>query len=229
MKKILLVAALVAACAKPREELPYYLTPELTPQWVSGEVAQSSGLHRIGAFTFTRSDGKRIDQSLLDGKVSVIHFFFTECNGVCPKTQPNLAWMLSQFPASDRVQVVSQSVKPEADSLAALTKYAATHHITDPRWMLLTGHRSEIQRVAKDYYYANLNDGRSYGVNDLAHTETLYLIDQRRMIRGIYNGTLRLDVERLRDDAMALIGHGDRQTQRLSVDVQKYAGLPVHR
>jgi protein SCO1/2 len=63
----------------------------------------------------------------------------------------------------------------------------------------------EIEKVASQYYYANLNDGRSYGVTDLAHTETLYLVDGDRRIRGVYNGTLRLDVERLRDDAATLL------------------------
>lgn len=205
MKKALLGLAFVAACAKPHDDLPYYLTPELTPQFVSRDVAMSE--HRVGMFALVRSDGRVADQTVLDGKVSVVHFFFTECNGVCPKTQPNLAWMLSQISDPD-VQILSQSVKAEADSPAVLREYAAMHHMTDPRWMLLTGPRSEIEHVARDYYYANLNDGRSYGVGDLAHTETLYLIDQHRMIRGIYNGTLRLDVERLRDDARQLLSEG---------------------
>ena len=207
MRRIVLSLAILGACAKPHDGLPYYLTPELTPQWVSNETAAAS--HRIGTFALTARDGKRIDQSSLDGKVSVVHFFFTECNGVCPKTQPNLAWMLSQLGANDRIQILSQSVKPEADSIAALNEYAAMHRITDPRWLLITGRRTEIARVASEYYYANLNDGRSYGVNDLAHTETLYLVDQNRMIRGIYNGTLRLDVERLRDDAARLLKGAD--------------------
>jgi len=203
MKWIPVALVFVVACAKPHDELPYYLTPELTPQFVTRDVAADA--HRIGTFELTRADGKRIDQSALDGKVSIVHFFFTECSGVCPKTQPNIAWLLTQIPGNESLQVLSHSVKPEADSLSALTKYASMHHITDARWNLLTGSRSEIEHVAGDYYYANLNDGRSYGVSDLAHTETLYLIDQHRMIRGIYNGTLRLDVERLRDDARQLL------------------------
>lgn len=208
MKQLIVALVLLTACDRAQDELPYYLTPELTPQFVSREVASSSDAHRVGTFELTSNTGARINGTKLDGKVSIIHFFFTECSGVCPKTQPNLAWLLKQIPAQPELQILSHSVQPEADSVAALRAYASEHRIADPRWILLTGSRPEIERVAEHYYYANLNDGRSYGVSDLAHTETLYLIDQNRMIRGVYNGTLRLDVERLRDDALRLIKSG---------------------
>jgi protein SCO1/2 len=40
--------------------------------------------------------------------------------------------------------------------------------------------------------------------DDLPHTETVYLVDSKRHIRGVYNGTLRLDMEQLRDDIRLL-------------------------
>jgi protein SCO1 len=205
MRAALLVCVVLAGCGRVGDDLPYYITPELTPQFLSGDVAESPDIHRVGHFALVRSDGLQVDQLALDGKVSIVHFFFTECNGVCPKTQPNLAWLLKQFPGERRIQILSHSVKPSADSVRALEAYAAMHRITDTRWILLTGAMPEIEKVARQYYYANLNDGRSYGVTDLAHTETLYLVDGERRIRGVYNGTLRLDVERLREDAAKLI------------------------
>ena len=98
-------------------------------------------------------------------------------------------------------------------SAAALREYAHEHRITDKRWVLLSGDRREIEKVAERYYYANLNDGRSYGVNDLAHTETLYLVDGDRVIRGVYNGTLRLDVERMREDIALLTAKQKRSSE----------------
>jgi protein SCO1 len=188
-----------SGCRQERGGLPFYVSRELTPEWVrSGEA------HRIGDFKLTTNNGSVLNASALDNKISVVHFFFTECNGVCPKTQPNLAWLLVQFPSERRLQILSHSVKPERDSVAALQSYAAEHRITDPRWLLLTGSTAEIEKLAVESYYANLDDGRSYGVNDLAHTETVYLIDSGRHIRGVYNGTLRLDVEQLRDDIRLL-------------------------
>jgi protein SCO1 len=195
----------IAACERTGGELPYYLTPELTPEFVSRDIAANPDVHRVGEFSLVRSDESVLTESALDEKVSVVHFFFTECSGVCPKTQPNLAWLLKQLPNENEIQILSHSVKPSDDSVAALRHYAAHHHITDTRWILLTGAMPEIEKVAGQYYYANLNDGRSYGVTDLAHTETLYLVDGDRRIRGVYNGTLRLDVERLRDDAARLL------------------------
>jgi protein SCO1/2 len=39
----------------------------------------------------------------------------------------------------------------------------------------------------------------------LIHTETVVLLDGRRRIRGVYSGTMDLDVARLREDLEALL------------------------
>jgi protein SCO1/2 len=65
-----------------------------------------------------------------------------------------------------------------------------------------------MERLAKDSYFANLNDGRSYGVSDLVHTETIFLVDPHGRIRGVYNGTLELDMDRLVEDIRVLMKEG---------------------
>ena len=55
----------------------------------------------------------------------------------------------------------------------------------------------------------NLTDGRSYGTTDLEHTETLTLLDQQGRLRGVYNGTLQLNIDRLAEDARLLLTVGE--------------------
>src|SRR5215207_10155761 len=209
MKALIFVSAvllLTSGCRVRQADLPYYLTPELTPEWVTNATADDPTTHRVGYFRLTSQTGKAVTAASLEGKITVAHFFFTRCRAVCPKTQPHLSWLLRQFPSDPRLQILSHSVTAHADSIPQLLAYAREHNIRDPRWFLLTGAQSEIQTLANQSYFANLNDGRSYGVDDLAHTETVFLVDQDRHIRGVYNGTLQLEMDRLRDDVRQLAG-----------------------
>ena len=202
---LLLVAT---GCGSRESSLPYYVSEQLTPEWMSDDAVNDSSMHHVADFKLINQHRETVSEQNLIGKISIAHFFFTRCAGVCPKTQPNLARLLRKFPDDVRVQILSHSVKPEDDSVAQLSAYAAAHHVTDSRWNFLTGSRSEIERLAKDSYFANLNDGRSYGVSDLVHTETVFLVDPHGRIRGVYNGTLELDIDRLVEDIRVLMKEG---------------------
>jgi protein SCO1/2 len=72
----------------------------------------------------------------------------------------------------------------------------------DPtRWFLLTGDAGQIGRLARTSYFAN--DDRE-GEGRLIHTEKVLLVDGDRRLRGVYNGTLAFDVERLLEDIATL-------------------------
>jgi protein SCO1/2 len=206
LRAALLIA--VVGCGSHDSTLPYYVSEQLTPEWMGDDAVNDSTIHRIGDFRLINQRREVVTDRSLSGRITVAHFFFTRCAGVCPKTQPNLARVLSKFPGDARIQIFSHSVKPEEDSIAQLVAYAAEHHVLDRRWNFLTGSRSEIERLAKDLYFANLNDGRSYGVADLVHTETVFLVDPRGRIRGVYNGTLELDMDRLVEDIRVLMKEG---------------------
>jgi protein SCO1/2 len=124
----------------------------------------------------------------------------------------NVQRLLSARPADSTFQVLSYTVQPERDSVAALAAYAQHHQITDDRWRLLTAPWATIAELARTGYFVNLRDGTSYGTDDLAHTETLVLIDQETRIRGVYNATLALDMEQIARDVQRL---EDRASRRL--------------
>ncbi len=192
------------ACNSP-ESLPIYADADLTPTWVTLSAAGDPQLHHVRQFRFTNQRAENVTAQTMMGRITVVNFFYTRCQGVCPKTIPNLASVLGEFPGDKRIQIFSHSVTPEADSIGALSRFARERGITDSRWSLLTGSEESVARVAKESYFVNLRDGTSYGVKDLAHTETVLLIDQQRRIRGVYSGTLQLDIDRLTDDIKTLL------------------------
>jgi protein SCO1/2 len=193
------------ACREvPHEGLPYYRTNELTPEWVSASTASSPTMHRIPVFSVHSHRGELVTQQVLRGRVTLVHFFYATCGRVCPRAVGNVQRLLDTRTADTTFQVLSYTVQPERDSVAALAAYAEHHRITDPRWHLVTAPWATIAELARTGYFVNLRDGSSYGTDDLAHTETLVLIDQEARIRGVYNATLTLDMDQIVRDVQTL-------------------------
>ena len=196
---------LCVSCNTTRDGLPYFRDQYLTPEWLSVRTASAPTMHRVQPFALVDQRGRVVTEREIVDHVTVVHFFYATCGRVCPRTQSSIARWLRAMPSDNRIQVLSHTVQPERDSVAALAEYASMHEIIDPRWRLLTGPRATLESLAAASYFVNLTDGRSYGTTDLQHTETLSLIDQRGRIRGVYNGTLQLDMERMADDARVLL------------------------
>ena len=203
------ITLLSSGCNETSLAVPFYRTAELTPEWLSSRSASEGSMHHVGNFRLTDQDGSTVSDAAFANHATIIHFFFTTCAGVCPTTQSNISRLLAKMPHESRLQVLSHSVQPERDSLPMLRMYAGMHDIDSKRWHLLTGARKAVEELARDSYFVNLNNGRSYGVSDLAHTETLVLVDSSGRLRGVYTGSLPLDIERLGEDIRAVLAEGD--------------------
>jgi protein SCO1 len=197
-------AAMLAGCSGPSSALPYYRTAELTPEWLSARAASSPAMHHVDAFTMVDQRGAAVTDAALDGRVTVVNFFFTHCQDVCPLTTRNLQAMLSEVGDAE-LQIISYSVLPDTDPVAGLRTFAEERHIDDPRWRLLTGSADEVLALARESYFVGTGDGRTYGVQKIAHTESVVLVDGEGRLRGIYAGTLQLEMDRLKEDVRVLL------------------------
>ena len=177
--------------------LPFYSDSTLTPVW----TADTARLHRIGDFSLTDQNGHSVSQLDLNGRLTVVTFFYATCKDLCPKLQSRLAAVRAAFPDDPRLQLLSISVAPEHDTAPVLAAYALANHIAAPDWLLLTGARTEIDRVARHSFFATTPLPAA-----ATHGETIWLIDGSRRIRGLYNGTMPLDSKRLIEDIATLAG-----------------------
>jgi protein SCO1/2 len=199
-----LFSATMTACGHAAS-LPFYQTAEMTPEW----LAESAPTHRVAPFRLQDQRDSTITNAQFAGRVTIVHFFFTRCGDVCPTTTTNVARTLRAI-ADDRLQVLSHSVTPDADSVASLRHYAETHQIVDPRWHLLTGARADVEALARRSYFVRLGRDSTYGVASIAHTESVLLVDGAGRLRGVYAGTLALEMDRLREDARTLLAEATR-------------------
>jgi len=99
---------------------------------------------------------------------------------------------------------LSYSVTPWIDSTQKLKKYAEFYNIIPGKWHLLTGDKSKIYELARKSYFAEEEIGFTKDSTEFLHTEHFVLVDASGRIRGIYNGTLSLETERLIGDIRKL-------------------------
>jgi protein SCO1 len=99
------------------------------------------------------------------------------------------------FQKNDDVVMLSYSVTPWLDSVTRLKDYADHNEITSPNWHLLTGNKGNIYTLARQSYFAEEDLGFTSDSTDFLHTEHILLVDKTKRIRGIYNGTLKLEIE----------------------------------
>ena len=205
LKNSLLVFLLVLhSCttkSKPGElPLPFINKPDFTPVWIQKTDTAYSSIHQIPAFSFTNQNGEKVTEKTVEGKIYVADFIFTRCGSICPKMTANMGTLQEKFATDDDVLFLSHSVTPQMDSVPVLKKYAEAKGVISGKWHLLTGNLDDIYRLAKKEYYAGDTIGYYQTGNEFLHTENFILVDKHRRIRGVYNGTLPLEMERLIDD-----------------------------
>lgn len=194
------------SCVTKQDPLPYYNTPDFTPIFITHpENLSDSITHRIGNFSFTNQDGKNISEKKIEGKIHIANFIFTTCGSICPAMTQNLKKAGDYFENNSNVVFLSFSVTPWIDDVPKLKAYKESNGIKNPNWHFLTGRTSEIYHLARTSYFAEEDLGFTKDSTEFLHTEHILLVDKTRRIRGIYNGTLRLDIEHLIADIENLL------------------------
>ena len=91
------------------------------------------------------------------------------------------------------------------DSVPVLKKYAEKKGVISGKWHLLTGKTEDIYALARQQYYAGDTVGYYQTGNEFLHTENFILVDKHQRIRGVYNGTLDAEIQRLEEDINTLL------------------------
>lgn len=208
-----IAAAWSGGCTSKTEKatvpsLPYYHTADFTPYWFSSSEGLDT-LHHLQTFRFRNQNNKWISSDTLRGKIHVANFFFTSCPSLCPRLTQSMKEVQQAFRNDANVTLMSFSVLPEHDSVQVLRAYATQYQVSDAQWNLLTGDRKSIYETARKSYFADENLGVQKGENDFLHTENFILVDKNLRIRGIYNGTLPLEIKQLIEDIKVLEAEGE--------------------
>ena len=184
-------------------KLPYFISPDFTPNWIN-YYSKNDSLHKIEDFSFINQNNKIIDNSYIKNKIVVSNFFFTTCPSICPNMTSNLKILQEKFNHTEEVIILSHSVTPWIDSVTKLKSYEKLYDINSKTWHLLTGDKNKIYNLARKSYFAEEELGLNKSSNEFLHTEMVFLIDKNSHIRGVYNGTIKLEIKRLLEDIAIL-------------------------
>ena len=198
---------LAVACRQQSSDkaLPYYNTPDFTPIFLTGSARVEKTIdHTIGKFKLNNQDGHAFSEQEVQGRIQVANFFFTGCGSICPGMMNKIAKLNHAFEKDSTVVFLSFSVTPWRDNVSRLSEYAKVNKFIAPNWHLLTGPKADIYTLARKSYFAEEALGFTKDSTDFLHTEHVLLVDKTGRIRGIYNGTLDLDMEQLGRDIKLL-------------------------
>ncbi|WP_297707094.1 SCO family protein [uncultured Eudoraea sp.] len=187
-----------------KEEQPAVYNPsDLNPALVDQSLQGVKTDHIVGPFSLINQNGDTITEMDYEGKIYVADFFFTRCLTVCPVMTNNMEKLQIEFLNDKDVKLLSLSVTPEMDSVPVLYDYASKNGAVDAKWNITTGKKKHIYELARKSYFAVVDQGDG-GLQDFIHTPNFVLVDKKKQIRGIYDGTKDDEIKRLIKDIRIL-------------------------
>ena len=185
--------------SRVKEELPIYNPSDFNPELVDIQLQTKSKNHTVADFELINQNGKKITQEDYKDKIYVVDFFFTSCPSICPIMTNNMVELQTIFLNNKEVMFLSLSVTPKIDSVPVLRKYATDNGIIDSKWNITTGNKEHIYELARKSYFAVVEQGDG-GLQDFIHTPNFILVDKKKQIRGVYDGTDSKEIKRLVND-----------------------------
>ena len=195
----IVIITLFYSALKPKKTLTIYNPSDINPELVDSSVQYVRKYHTIADFSFINQNGEKITQKNYEGKIYVADFFFTTCGSICPKMTTNMVDIQTAIKNNPKILLLSHTVLPEIDSVPALKTYALKNGVIDAKWNLVTGDKKEIYTMARKSYLA-VKMGKPEELYDMVHTENFILVDDKRRIRGFYDGTNKKEIQRLIED-----------------------------
>jgi protein SCO1 len=170
-------------------EMPLLASCTLALLFITGGL-RPSPLADIGPAPRTvlvDSGGKPFDLASLKGKVVLVSFVYTTCNGVCPATTTSLGRIQKALEQArlwgTSVEFVSITLDPKRDTPEILSRYARLFGADMARWHFLTGSPSDVESVIAAWgMWAKVGPT---GVLD--HPSRIFLLDTQGRQREIYN------------------------------------------
>ncbi len=149
-------------------------------------------------FSLVGRSGQKFSSEDLKGKPWIADFIFTSCAGQCPMMSSAMKKLQTLFPKETGLQFVSFSVDPSRDTPAVLSEYADRFQAEKNRWFFLTGPLDKINRILSGFLLSHADE-------PAMHSSRFILIDRQGKIRGYYDTTDSMSINRLIQDAKLLL------------------------
>lgn len=139
-------------------------------------------INEVPPFELIDQDGRpfRSAERLKD-KIWVADFFFTTCNGPCPRMSALMFRVQEATLGFPEVFLVSFTVDPKTDTPEVLRAYGRRFRQDPTRWFLLTGDPETLRRLGAEVFYL--------GGMGPEHGTRFALVDRKSRLRSYYETT----------------------------------------
>lgn len=187
-----------------KKQLPIHNPTDFNPKLVDKSIRNVSDNHTVKDFNLINQNGIKVSSKDYENKIYVVDFFFTSCPSICPIMTNNMLLIQEEFIKNNDIKLLSMSVTPEIDNVQVLKKYAIEKGVIDSKWNITTGSKKHIYELARKSFFAVLDKGDG-DLQDFIHTPNFILVDTKKQIRGIYDGTVEKEISRLIQDINILV------------------------
>lgn len=169
----------------------------------NGKTVIDTLYHTVKGFSLYNADSILVSEKIMEDKIAVADFFFTNCQTICPKMTLQMMRVQHAFKDDPDVVIMSFTVDPLNDVPSVLKAYGEKHNAISGKWHFITGSKDSIYDLARHSYFVTAMEGDGV-VDDFVHSEQVVLIDKEKHIRGFYDGTEPTEINKLIEDIKVL-------------------------
>lgn len=151
-------------------------------------ISRLAVIRKAPDFALRTQNGDLLRCSDLKGKVLLVSFIFTTCNGTCPATTHRMSQVQQELKTrglckENRVRLLSITLDPVRDTPEVLRAYMQLYDVDAASWSFLTGSADQVASTITAWGMW----ARPAANGQLDHPSRIFLVDTRGRIREIYN------------------------------------------
>jgi len=205
MKRIALFLTAIGlffGCNSTDSRLPYLGNKHVERNAETGKA--DTIFHTIADFEFINQDSTLVDNGTVADKIYIADFFFTSCPTICPIMKTQMLRVYEAIENNPDVVILSHTIDPEYDTVGLLRDYAERLGVSTPKWHFLTGNKAEIYELGQKSYMVTTQES-DFEPGGYIHSGAFILVDKKRRVRGMYDGTKEEAVNKLIKDIERLL------------------------
>lgn len=173
---------------------------------VRGKQIPDTIYHQVGDFKLVDQAGDTVTNKHYDGKILVVNLFYTKGNTTSVDIA-NKAMQSFEFTyrPNKKVNLISLSIDPEYDTPTRLKPYAEKLSAKPGKWDLLTGDSTQIYNLINKGLAVDAHQELVNGEKKFVYSNMFVLLDYHHRIRGYYEATSQVDMNKLDDEIKVLI------------------------
>lgn len=159
----------------------------------------------IPSFTLEDRNGEVFDQTFLDGRFTVVDFFYTSCPLICPAMTATMR-DIQDATADTELQLLSISIDPSVDKPEVMNSYANGFRANPERWKFGRGSEEMTQILLMGVGFELDNLELRDGFRFIDHPGSLLLVGPDRHVIKLYRYSDPDEVQELIEKARELAG-----------------------